>query len=222
MARGKECIDMIGFKSGKLEVISRCENIGKQATWLCRCECGELCKVQGYELRIHARTSCGKCTNIGMKVKKHGMYLSRIYYIWEDMLARCYRETSKQFEDYGGRGITVCEEWRNNFQAFYDWALSNGYKDNLTIDRIDINGSYSPDNCRWATRFIQQLNRRNTKVVAENADIINLIDKHGYTFTKIASEFKVATSTVARWFNKPLNDEKRVAIMNVLGGNNES
>lgn len=158
-------INMIGFKSGKLTVISESEKIGKQATWLCQCECGNTAKIQGYELRAGNRTSCGKCTNIGNKQRKHGLYQSRIYETWVNMRGRCNNPNCKQYKDYGGRGIKVCKEW-DDFIIFRDWALANGYQDNLTIDRIDNERGYSPDNCRWVDRQTQQNNRR-TNVILE-------------------------------------------------------
>ena len=97
----------------------------------------------------------------------HGQTGTRLYESWTDMKKRCYNPKNKRFENYGGRGIEVCEEWRNDFSNFYDWANKNGYSDELTLDRIDINGNYTPDNCRWATSIQQQRNTtRNHYVTA--------------------------------------------------------
>lgn len=93
---------------------------------------------------------------------RHGMCGTRIYDIWRDMRHRCNCPGMKNYPYYGGRGIVVCEEWDNSFEAFYAWAMANGYSDDLTIDRIDTNGNYEPSNCRWATKAIQIANRRST------------------------------------------------------------
>lgn len=91
-------------------------------------------------------------------VVKHGMAGTRLYRAWTNMRNRCNRKADKEYKHYGGRGIKVCEEWKNDFETFKEWALSNGYYDNLTLDRIDTNGNYEPNNCRWITRKAQNNN----------------------------------------------------------------
>ena len=99
---------------------------------------------------------------------KHGLYKNRLYSIWSNMKSRCYCETYYLYKDYGARGITVCEEWKTDFTKFYDWAMKNGYQENLSIDRIDNNKGYLPDNCRWVTMKTQNRNRRNNHLITYN------------------------------------------------------
>lgn len=96
---------------------------------------------------------------------KHGMCYTRLYKLWDAMKGRCYRKGAGNYLKYGGRGITVCDEWRYNFLSFRDWSLENGYDDTLSLDRIDVNGNYEPSNCRWVTMKDQQNNKRNTKLI---------------------------------------------------------
>lgn len=108
--------------------------------------------------------------------KKHGLIHHRLYRIWGCMKTRCLNKNDEHFPLYGGRGITICDEWKHDFQAFYDWAMANGYQDNLTIDRIDVNGNYEPSNCRWLTRQEQNFNKRNTIFVTLNGETKSLAE----------------------------------------------
>lgn len=101
---------------------------------------------------------------------KHGKRNTRLYRIWLQMKNRCYNENTERYSDYGGRGISVCDEWKNNFQTFYDWSMSNGYDEHLTIDRIDNDGNYSPENCRWSTVQEQVRNTRSNVLLTLNGE----------------------------------------------------
>lgn len=105
---------------------------------------------------------------------KHGMRGTRLYNIWCSMKQRCCNKKDKDYKRYGGRGIRVCDEWITDFKAFYEWSMANGYADNLTIDRIDVNGNYAPNNCRWVSVKVQNNNRRSCKLIEYNGEIHNL------------------------------------------------
>lgn len=99
------------------------------------------------------------------------MKKTRLYYVWNSMKQRCLNENDCRYNSYGGRGITIYEEWKNNFGTFREWALANGYRDDLTIDRIDVNGNYEPSNCRWITNKEQQNNTRRSRLIEFNGEI---------------------------------------------------
>lgn len=152
-------MDVVDLKYGRLKIIAE-DGKGCRRRAICVCDCGTTKSVRLDSLRSGTIQSCG-CLNreISKMVNtKHGCYRDRLYKIWAGIKGRCFNPKNTAFKDYGGRGITLCEEW-HDFKVFKEWANRSGYRDDLTIERKDVNGNYEPSNCTWASVSDQ---RRNT------------------------------------------------------------
>ena len=189
-------IDLTGQKFGKLMVLKRTgTSKDGQAVWECECECGNRSYVDGKSLRTGNTKTCGCSRSLPRPQRiKHGKCGTRLYRIWGNMLHRCYGTNDiEKYSYYGGRGIRVCDDWRD-FSNFMNWANSAGYNDNLTIDRIDVNGNYCPENCQWATVKAQCANRRSNHFVKENGEL--------HTVTDWAKKLGVSHSTIIKRLKK--------------------
>lgn len=163
---------LTGEKYGRLTVLSEAEGRVQPSGWKrrrvnCICDCGKEKVVRAAHLGSGSTTSCG-CYNIERLKERsitHGLRDHRLYKIWGSMKARCYNENAKNYHRYGGRKISICDEWRYDFKVFYDWSMANGYAEDLSIDRKENNGNYTPDNCRWVTMQVQCNNMSNNVMV---------------------------------------------------------
>lgn len=157
-------IDLRGQRFGRLTVIERAANHKKQTVWACKCDCGNTQEVQGGHLRGGKIISCGcyQTENNRRKATRHGRCGSKLHRIWLAMRQRCNNPKCKDYVNYGARGISVCDAW-SDFSVFESWALSNGYEEGLTIERVNVLKGYHPDNCTWIPRCEQNKNTRRTR-----------------------------------------------------------
>lgn len=194
-------IDLTGQKFGRLTVIRRAENAKNgKSRWKCICDCGDEKVLRGEDLRMGKIMSCGcllkesSAKRMQKLLTKHGQAGTRLYRVWTGMKQRCYDTKIPYYKNYGGRGITICDEWLHDFQVFYDWSMANGYdetapKGQCTLDRIDNNLGYSPSNCRWATRKEQQNNTRRNYFIEYKGQ--------QYTISQLGKKLGIAPATLS-------------------------
>lgn len=191
--------DIVGKKFNKLTVLEfhhKKSNPDPKRGYFyyykCQCDCGNITIVRRERLLRYETISCG-C--YGKEIRKQVLSTKRIlshrlYNIWSSMKARCYNINCKKYPNYGAKGIIICEKWKTDFDTFYDWAMSNGYQNDLTIDRIDVNGNYEPDNCRWTNSKVQANNRTNNHLIT--------FRKETHTLTQWAKMLGLNRSTL--WY----------------------
>lgn len=155
-------IDLTGKKFGRLTVLKIDKKVRRSYYWLCKCDCGTLKSIKGSHLKDGKIVSCGcyqkeLATILGTK---HGMSKHKLSKVFDTMKDRCYNPNNKSYKNYGERGIKICEEWLNDNKKFFEWSLNNGYEEGLSIDRINVNDNYCPENCRWVNQSQQMRNTR--------------------------------------------------------------
>lgn len=173
-------LNLTGLRYGRLTVTCRSkEHIGR-VWWNCRCDCGNEKAVPANNLRIGKTQSCGCLAKEQLQARalKHGMAKTPLYNVWRAMKNRCYWQKHPQFALYGGRGITVCDEWMS-FPIFHKWAIEAGYSHWLSIDRIDVNGNYEPANCKWSTPSEQARNTRRTARAPDGTPWATVAEQNG-------------------------------------------
>jgi len=163
--------DLTGQKFHNLTVLSFAYRDKKNTYWLCKCNCGNKKIIRGSHLTSGNTKSCGCLMkyNITRRNKEnaiHGKSNTRLYTIYAGMKARCLKPNTNSYENYGEKGITICNEWLNDFMCFYNWAINNGYKENLSLERIDNNQGYEPSNCKWIEKKLQSRNIKSNKMIS--------------------------------------------------------
>jgi len=204
--------DISGQKIGKLTVIKRVPppKPSKKTFWLCRCDCGNEKIVRADCLDETKTRSCGCVKRQQDRINltanhSHKMAGTHLYQIYYGMRNRCCKSTNKRYAQYGGRGIKVCEEWMQGFILFMTWALASGYKEGLSIDRIDNNGNYEPSNCRWVNNQIQCNNRRTTHLLT--------LDGKTQSMLQWCEELGIKYSTLKRRLARGLSTEQALKIV---------
>lgn len=210
----------IGQKYGRLTVVGFEKKTGKSRgwNWIVKCDCGNKKVVSAQDVKAGKTKSCGcyhdECIAKRARKFEHGVYENRrLYRIYNGVKRRCYTKTEARYKDYGGRGITMCDEWLNEdcgFDKFVEWAISNGYGDDLTLERKDVNGNYSPENCEWITLSDQTKNKRETLWVdyhGEHIRLIELCKREGVLYDTVHDRIYRRKWTVERAVDQKVNHD---------------
>ena len=190
MSRGWNLEELIGNKFGSLTIIEYAGKGRMNCTLVkCKCDCGNYTVVPCYDLVRGKRKTCGAAIHRVHSIT-HGKSKTRLYHIFYDMRKRCTNSKREDYRLYGGRGIKICDEWKNDFLTFEKWALSHGYADDLTLERNDVNKGYSPENCRWIPFKEQCLNKTNTVYLTYNGVKKTLMEWAKETNTKAMNMYQ--------------------------------
>lgn len=212
-------VDITGEKYNMLKVISFYDIQDKKSRWLCECECGNKKILFGRDIKSGNTKSCGCLLHKKKYDNEMGIKIKRLQHIYYQMKQRCYDKNNPLYKHYGKRNITICEEWLKDINNFHNWALNNGYDNNLTIERINVNGNYEPNNCKWITKTQQGYNKTNTvsytldgetKCLSEWCKLYN-IDYHiVYRRLKRGNSFKKAlTKPIDKKYRNKLCKERK-------------
>lgn len=205
--------DLIGQRFGRLTVVAYIppeKRTARQYNWWCRCDCGNEIKANASKLKGGLQQSCGclkrelQHTFIADKTRKYKHSNKRLYGVYQSMMNRCYDARNREYENYGGRGIEVCDEWRNNYDTFAEWAWNSGYDisakwGECTLDRKDVNKGYTPENCRWITNQEQQNNRRGNVLLEYNGEVHTMAEWSrllGVTYSAISYHCRRKNRTI--------------------------
>lgn len=207
--------DLTGQTFGRLTVVRRVgTSNSKKPTWLCKCTCGNETIVVSPSLLRGVTKSCGCLHKEQMERGniKHGLRYTRIYKIWLGLQQRTGNVKNPNFADYGGRGIDVCAEWKEDFMAFYNWAMDNGYQENLSLDRKDNDKGYTPDNCRWATQKEQCNNQRTNRYITylnETKTMKQWSEETGIPYSLLAARIDKLGWCIERALTEPVQKQNR-------------
>lgn len=198
--------DLSGNRFGRLVVLELEKPINRRTMWKCRCDCGNIVTVDAYSIKSGHTKSCGCLHREVAKetITKHGLSHSKVRRTWKNMISRCENKKCSQYGDYGGRGITVCEEW-HDLEIFAKWAYANGFseektKSEQTIERKDVNGNYEPSNCCFVTMKEQNNNKRNSRRISCNGET--------HTLSEWSEITGINRTTIAWRLNKGLSAEE--------------
>lgn len=203
----KDSKDYVGKRFGRLLAMEK-QIVSGRGHYVCRCDCGNEKLIRGDSLSSGSTKSCGCLTkDVNKSVHRtHGDSDTRLYKIYHKIINRCYNPNNYRYERYGGRGITVCREWLEGYENFKEWAVQNHYKDNLSIDRIDIDGGYSPENCRWADIRTQMNNTSRNIFIEYNGEVKTLArwcEELDYPYNSTRMLLKKGDKSVKEVFTRP-------------------